>query len=99
MILRLVFVSIVLLGFIPMNSKAEGSATFYIIDSGYLEYRQKLNSEAASDAASDPIIMKRLEDGDLSLQEFFGLIKAEIEPKLKIYREEHGLDENGAKKK
>ena len=95
MILRLVFVSILILGFIPMNSEAEGSAAFYIIDSGYLRYRLKLNSEAAS----DPVMKKRLEDGDLSFEEFAELISAKIEPKLKAYKEEHGLDENGVKKK
>lgn len=93
MILRSLFVSILFLGFTPMKSDAERSAAFYIIDSGYLSYRQKLNS----DAMNDPLIKKHLEDG-LSLEEIGELIEAGIEPKLKKYREEHGLDENGAKK-
>ncbi len=94
MILRLFIVSVLFLGFTSMKSDAEGSAAFYIIDSGYLSYRQKLNSDAAM---NDSLIIKHLEDG-LSLEEIGELIKAEIEPKLKNYREEHGLDENGAKK-
>lgn len=78
-----------------MNSKAEGSAAFYITDKGYLKYRLELNSEAMS----DPIMKKRLDDGELSFEEYLALIKADVEPKLKAYREEHGLDENGIKKK
>ena len=78
-----------------MNPKEEGSAASYITDSGYLKFRLELKSEAMS----DPIMQKRLEDGELSFEKYSGLISAEIEPKLRAYREKHGLDENGAKKK
>ena len=94
MLLRLFIVSIIFFGFTPIKSDVVGSAAFYIIDSDYLSYRHKLNS----DAMKDPLRLKRLEDGSLSIEEFKKLIKAEVEPKLKIYREEHGLDVNGAKK-
>jgi len=77
-----------------MKSDAEGSAAFYgITNSDYLEYRGKLYS----DAIRDPIVRQRLERA-ASLEEINKIIKAEVDEKLKIYREVHGLDENGNKK-
>ena len=71
LLLRLFIVSIIFLGFSPMKSDAEGSAAFYIIDSDYLSYRQKFNS----DAMKDPTRLTRLEYGNRG-QDSFSMLEA-----------------------
>jgi len=77
-----------------MTSDANSSganAKAYIIDSDYLRYRLEL----VRDAMTDPIIKKRLESAQ-SMEAYNDILKAEIQDKLRIYRDDNNLDENGA---
>ena len=76
-----------------MNSYAS-NARAYIVDSDYVSYRQKL----IRDALNDPIIKKRLNNIQTP-EEINAILSESVEAKLKSYREEHNLDENGAPKK
>ena len=91
MILRTLCISILLLGLTPIKSAANARA--YIADSDYLKYRQQL----VANALNDPTIKERINNAR-TIDEINEILKMETEEKLKKYREEHGLDVNGATK-
>ena len=65
----------------------------YIADGAYLKYRMELVQEALN----NPLIAQRIQNAQ-SMEEVNDILKIELEDKLKKYREENGLDENGASK-
>jgi len=95
MILRSFFVSVAFFGLAPDISYADNSQTAatYIAASDYVSYRQQL----VGDALNDPVIKKRIKNAR-SIEEINEILRAEIEVKLRKYRNEHGLDENGESK-
>ena len=74
-------------------SAAGANASSYIADSEYVKYRMELLQEALN----NPLIVERIQNAK-SIEEANNVLKLELEDKLKKYREENGLDENGAKK-
>ena len=89
----IVSIAVAILFVSPVNSYAS-NARAYIVDSDYVSYRQKL----IRDALNDPIIKKRLKNIQTP-EEINAILSESVEAKLKSYREEHNLDENGAPKK
>ena len=91
--LRIVSIAVAILFVTPVNSNASNARAF-IADSDYVNYRHKLIGEALN----DPIIKERLKNVQTP-EELNAILSESVEGKLKIYREEHNLDENGASKK
>ena len=92
MVLRSLFISVLFLGLTPFKSEG-ANAQAYIADSDYVNYRQQL----VADTLNDPKIKERIKRAR-SIEEINEILKVEVEEKLKIYREEHELDDNGSPK-
>ena len=91
--LCIVSIAVVILFVVPVNSNTSNTRA-YIADSDYLSYRQKLIREALN----DPIIQKRLKNAQTP-EELNAILRESVKGKLRIYREEHNLDKNGASNK
>ena len=74
-------------------SASGANASAYNADSAYLKYRMELVQEALN----NPLLAQRIQNAQ-SVEEVNDILKIELEDKLRKYREENGLDENGASK-
>ena len=74
-------------------SAAGANASAYIASSASLKYRE-YRLELIREALNNPLITERIQNAK-TVQEVNDILKDAIEDKLKKYREENALDENG----